>query len=99
MPFRWRLPKINSFGSKYPLTLHHQKEMENAERFYLTFDEFFKMGAKAFFEAFGYKVTTEFVLFRLPKKIDVIVIEAEEKSPPDDFALFKWFPSHNLISY
>jgi len=69
------------------------------ERFYLTFDEYFKMGAKAFFEAFGYKVTTEFELFKLPKKIDVLVIEAEAKAPPEDFALFTWFTNHNLISY
>jgi len=69
------------------------------ERFYLTFDEFFKMGAKVFFEAFGYKVITEFELFKLPKKIDVLVIEAEEKTPPEDFALLTWFTSHNLISY
>lgn len=69
------------------------------ERFYLTFDEFFKLGAKAFFEAYGYKVTTEFELFKLPKKVDVLVIEAEGKRPPKDFALFTWFNQHNLISY
>lgn len=69
------------------------------DRFYLTFDEFFKLGAKVFFEAYGYKVTTEFELFKLPKKVDVLVIETEGKEPPKDFALFTWFSQHNLISY
>ncbi len=31
---------------------------------------------------YGYKVETEFELFKLPKKVDVIVIESERKSAP-----------------
>ncbi|MBE7437410.1 MAG: hypothetical protein HS115_03055 [Spirochaetales bacterium] len=71
-------------------------------RFKLRFDEFFKRMAVAFFELFGFRVTTEVELFKLPKKADVIVISTENLNSEAIrryFSVLNYFKEHNIISF
>ena len=68
--------------------------------YYLKFDEFFKKSAKRFFEFFNFNVTTEFELFNLPKKLDVLVVKNENiKEIKTNFSYFHYFAENNLISF
>ena len=44
--------------------------MKNDSRIILTFDEFFKICSKTFFEEEGFRVETELEIFKLPKRLD-----------------------------
>ncbi|MBE7439624.1 MAG: hypothetical protein HS115_14305 [Spirochaetales bacterium] len=66
-------------------------------RFKLRFDEFFKRMAVAFFELFGFRVTTEIEIFKLPKKADVIVVSTERlniQAIETYFTVFGYFREH-----
>lgn len=68
----------------------------------LTFDEFFKLMAKRFFSLFGYTVQTELELFKLPKRIDVVVLHTrrnQTKMMQQNFTVFDYFRGHNIISF
>ena len=69
------------------------------KRFYLKFDEFFKLKCVPFFEFFGYRVETEVEIFKLPKKADVLIIESENPGRTSGFRIFRYWKKYNLLSY
>ncbi|MCB1191666.1 MAG: hypothetical protein KDK90_14580 [Leptospiraceae bacterium] len=62
-----------------------------------TYDEIFKYRIKQFFEKFAI-VKTEYEILRLPRKADILVIEAEE-SIQDHVLLFTYFKKYNIIEF
>lgn len=62
-----------------------------------TFDEVFKNRIKKFFEQFAI-VKTEFEILKLPRKVDILIIEAE-KPIQDSVLLFKYFKKFNIIEF
>ena len=73
--------------------------MKNDSRIILTFDEFFKICSKTFFEEEGFRVETELEIFKLPKRLDLLVVKSPEKGIPEDFTLFRYWKENNLISF
>ena len=68
--------------------------------FTLKFDEFFKRSAKFFFPLLNFRVETEHELYHLPKKLDVLVIEAGSTvKVRKEFSYFHYFNQYNLISF
>ncbi|GIX42562.1 MAG: hypothetical protein KatS3mg129_2295 [Leptospiraceae bacterium] len=65
------------------------------EKSYLKYDEFFKSTTKRFFELLGCKVITEFEIFKLPKKVDIVIIKKSER----EFVFFDFFKDFNIISF
>ena len=70
-------------------------------KFVLTFDELFKLNSKAFFTLFHYTVETDFEIFKLPKKADVLVVRPRGKRTrvPPEFKILTHWKTHNIISY
>ena len=72
-------------------------------KFILKFDKFFKKSAGFFFPLAGFKVQTEYELFKLPKKLDVLLIEDTEnnlaKLYKEKFYYFYYFKKYNLVSF
>ena len=71
-------------------------------RFKLKFDEFFKLMSKAFFPLFGFEVQTEVELFKLPKKMDVLILHTDKvdrEKIKKQFSIFHYFSEHNIISF
>ncbi|MCC5816329.1 MAG: hypothetical protein JJT78_16380 [Leptospira sp.] len=66
--------------------------------FMIGFDEFFKLSCKDFFQKYDFKVESEYEIFNLPKRLDVLAIHSLA-SIPEDFTLLKYWKTHNLISY
>ena len=62
-----------------------------------TFDEVFKNRIKQFFEPFAI-VKTEFEILKLPKKVDILIVEAE-KPIQDSVLLFTYFKKYNIIEF
>jgi hypothetical protein len=56
--------------------------MKNDSRIILTFDEFFKICSKTFFEEDGFRVETELEIFKLPKRLDLLVVKKPEQGIP-----------------
>ncbi|NBU97462.1 MAG: hypothetical protein EBS19_04455, partial [Spirochaetia bacterium] len=73
--------------------------MINDSRIILTFDEFFKICSKTFFEEEGFHVEIELEIFKLPKRLDLLVVKSPEKGIPEDFTLFRYWKENNLISF
>ncbi len=73
--------------------------MKNDSRIILTFDEFFKICSKTFFEEEGFHVETELEIFKLPKRLDLLVVKKPEQGIPEDFTLFQYWKENNLISF
>ena len=73
--------------------------MKNDSRIILTFDEFFKICSKTFFEEEGFRVETELEIFKLPKRLDLLVVKKPEQGIPEDFTLFRYWKENNLISF
>jgi len=65
------------------------------EKSYLKFDEFFKSTTKRFFELLQCNVITEFEIFKLPKKIDIVILKNTQKK----FEFFEFFKDYNIISF
>ena len=69
-------------------------------KFVLTFDELFKLKCKEFFTFFRYSVETDFEIFKLPKKLDVLVVRSGRRTGvPPEFKILTHWKSHNMISY
>ncbi|NBU98396.1 MAG: hypothetical protein EBS19_09335, partial [Spirochaetia bacterium] len=73
--------------------------MGNDSRIIITFDEFFKSSSKSFFEKQGFRVETEVEIFKLPKRLDVLVVKNPHKTLPDEFTLFRYWKEYNLLSF
>jgi hypothetical protein len=73
--------------------------MGQESRIIITFDEFFKSSSKSFFEKQGFRVETEVEIFKLPKRLDVLVVKNPNKTLPDDFTLFQYWKKYNLLSF
>ncbi len=73
--------------------------MGQESRIIITFDEFFKSSSKSFFEKQGFRVETEVEIFKLPKRLDVLVVKNPHTSIPDDFTLFRYWKEYNLLSF
>jgi hypothetical protein len=73
--------------------------MTDEQRIFITFDEFFKNSSKTFFERNGFQVETEVEIFKLPKKLDVLVVKKDSIDLPEDFTLFRYWKNFNLISF
>ena len=69
----------------------------NKRKLQKTFDEVFKKRAIAFFSKFA-KVETEFELHRLPRKLDVLVIESD-KPIGKHLDLMNYFKEFNIIEF
>ena len=59
--------------------------MGQESRIIITFDEFFKSSSKSFFEKQGFRVETEVEIFKLPKRLDVLVVKNPHTSIPRGF--------------
>jgi hypothetical protein len=57
--------------------------MGQESRIIITFDEFFKSSSKSFFEKQGFRVETEVEIFKLPKRLDVLVVKNPHNSIPE----------------
>jgi len=71
-------------------------------KFILRFDEFFKLLSRVFFESYGLTVETEVEIFKLPKKLDVLVVKTEKSNLPKirrDFKTLDYFNEYNIISF
>ncbi|HRP68667.1 MAG TPA: hypothetical protein PLY93_03980 [Turneriella sp.] len=57
--------------------------------------------AKGFFRLFGYSVKTEFEIFKLPQKVDVVILRSKRTTQPasNGFTVLDYFLEHNLISF
>jgi hypothetical protein len=73
--------------------------MTDSQRIFITFDEFFKISSKTFFEKEGFSVETEVEIFHLPKRLDVLIVKNADRSIPEDFTLFQYWKEFNLISF
>ena len=62
-----------------------------------TFDEVFKNRCKQFFEKFAI-VKTEVEIFKQPKKVDLLIVEAD-KPIHDYLQLFDYFRKNNIIEF
>ncbi|MCP5498586.1 MAG: hypothetical protein H7A25_01675 [Leptospiraceae bacterium] len=69
----------------------------NKRKLQKTFDEVFKKRAIAFFSKFA-KVETEFELHRLPRKLDVLIIESD-KPIRQHLDLMNYFQEFNIIEF
>jgi hypothetical protein len=57
------------------------------------------MSSKRFFESYGFRVETELEIFRLPKRLDVLVVKNPKNTLPEDFTLYRYWKENNLISF
>lgn len=57
--------------------------------------------SKGFFSLFGFSVETEFEIFKLPKRIDVVILQKEEglNTTSGQLKVFDYFSKHNIISF
>jgi hypothetical protein len=61
------------------------------------FDEFFKTSMKVYFEPFA-TVITNFEIIKLPKKVDLLIIEAD-KPIEEHLEVIKYFKRFNVIEF